>query len=196
VAIIAACLRSSGTSSTQAPSSLRLDVDAAHIRGTWVKHAPPSLPPLPSRTDAPDNRWQRGGVVDAIYLADNESTVWAEWYRHLAENGLPPAQALPRELWRWQIDVEVADVSTEARLVRVGLTLPAPGRHTWPSFQQVGEQLWSEGWRGLIAPSAARPAGAILCLFWEGEAEIDGAEPQSPPERIDDPPAPPTGMTT
>lgn len=175
---------------------MTLDVDATRVRGTWVKHAPPGLPPLPTRTDPPDNRWQRGSVVDAIYLADDEATAWAEWYRHLAENGIPPGQALPRDLWRWRVDVEVADLSTEARLARVGLPLPTPGSHSWPPFQEVGEQLWREGWRRLIAPSAARPAGATLCLFWEGEDEIDGAQPQPPPERIDEPPIPPTGMTT
>jgi RES domain-containing protein len=151
---------------------------------------------LPTRTDPPDNRWQRGSVVDAIYLADDEATTWAEWYRHLAENGIPPAQALPRDLWRWHVDVEIADLSTGTRLARVGLPLPIPGRHTWPPFQEVGEALWREGLRGLIAPSAARSAGTTLCLFWEGEAEIEGAEPLPPPERIAEPPAPPTGMTT
>lgn len=160
---------------------MTLDVDATRVRGTWVKHSPPGLPPLPSRTDPPDNRWQHGVVVDAIYLADNESTVWAEWYRHLAENGIPPGQALPRELWRWRVDVEVADLTAEARLARVGLSLPSPGRHTWLPFQTAGEQLWREGWRGLIAPSAARPAGSTLCLFWEGEDEIEGAKPLPPP---------------
>lgn len=175
---------------------MTLDVDAARVRGTWVKHAPAEVPPLPTRTDPPDNRWQRGSVVDAIYLADDEATVWAEWYRHLAENGIPPGQMMPRDLWRWRVDIEVADLSTEARLARVGLPLPFPGRDSWPPFQEVGEQLWREGLRGLVAPSAARPAGAALCLFWEGEDEIRGAEPQSPPARISDPPAPPTGMST
>jgi len=78
----------------------------------------------------------------------------------------------------------------------VGLPVPTPGRATWPPFQDVGEQLWREGWRGLVAPSAARPIGTTLCLFWQGEQEIDGAEPQPPPRRIDEPPAPPRGMTT
>ncbi|MGH7189898.1 MAG: RES family NAD+ phosphorylase [Acetobacteraceae bacterium] len=161
-----------------------------------MKHAAPGLPPLPTRTDPPDNRWQRGTVVDAIYLADDESTAWAEWYRHLAENGIPPTNALPRELWRWQVDLEVADLSTEERLARVGLVSPTPGRQTWPAFQDIGEQLWREGWRGLVAPSGARPAGATLCLFWEGQDEIDGALPLLPPKRIDEPPVLPVGMTT
>ena len=154
------------------------------------------MPPFPSRIDPPDNRWQRGKVVDAIYLADSEPTAWAEWYRHLAEYGTPPAMGLPRDLWEWEVDIEVADLSTEARLGRVSLQLPTPGRSTWRPFQAVGEQLWREGLRGLLAPSAARPAGPSLCLFWPTEASIDGAEPLTPPRLVVDVPVPPRGMTT
>jgi len=173
-----------------------LDVDRTSVAGVWVKHSPPGLPPFPSRLDPPDNRWQRGAVVDAIYLADSEDTAWAEWYRHLAENGLPPEKALPRELWEWEVDIEVADLSTEGGLARVSLALPTPGRPTWPPFQAVGEQLWLEGWRGLVAPSAARPVGQTLCLFWPSGTFIDGGEPRTPPRLVVDMPVPPVGMTT
>ena len=91
-------------------------VAAVAVRGTWLKHAYAGSPPLPEREPPPDNRWQRGSVVDALYLADNEETVWAEWYRHLAERMVPPLAQMPRELWRWQVDVEVADLSTPERL--------------------------------------------------------------------------------
>jgi hypothetical protein len=43
-------------------------------------------------------RWQHGDVVEGWYFADTPETVWAEWYRWLAEAGLPPMQTLPREL--------------------------------------------------------------------------------------------------
>jgi hypothetical protein len=59
-------------------------VAATAVRGLWFKHTYPSSLPLPEREPAPDNRWQRGDVVDALYLAESEATVWAEWYRHLA----------------------------------------------------------------------------------------------------------------
>jgi RES domain-containing protein len=121
--------------------------------------------------------------------------VWAEWYRHLAEHGIPPQRALPRDLWRWRVDVEVADLRTEEMLAAVRLAAPTPGRSTWLPFQAVGEQLWREGWRGLVAPSAARPAGLTLCLFRDAEA-VEGAEPVGRPQRIDVAPAPPVGMTT
>jgi hypothetical protein len=63
---------------------------ALAVRGRWIKHTYPGSPPLPEREPPPDNRWQRGDVVDALYLADTEATAWAEWYRHLAERMIPP----------------------------------------------------------------------------------------------------------
>jgi RES domain-containing protein len=141
-----------------------LDVAAVTIKGRWVKHTYPGSPPLPERDPPPDNRWQRGDVVDALYLADSEETAWAEWYRHLAERMIPPLAQMPRELWTWEVDVQVADLSKPEGLTTIGLDSPVPGRNHWNSYQQVGEQLSNEHWAGLLAPSAARPTGKVLCL--------------------------------
>jgi RES domain-containing protein len=141
-----------------------------------------------------DSRWQRGHVVDALYLAADEATTWAEWYRHLAERGVPPLMQLPRDLWVYRVaSVEVADLSTGDRLARVRLEAPAPGRNTWPAYQGVGETLYSEGWPGLLAPSAARPDGLALCLFVDDPL---AARPVPPPAVVSEPPAPPTGLRT
>lgn len=131
-------------------------------------------------------------------MASDEDTVWAEWYRHLAEAGIPPNQQMPRDLWTWAVDpgLEVADLTSAPRLKRVGLTLPRPGRRTWPPYQEVGETLWREGWPGLLAPSAARPRdGLVLCLFRDA-TDLRHARPVPPPRVVRDPPAPPRGMTT
>jgi RES domain-containing protein len=134
-------------------------------------------------------------VVDALYLADGEATVWAEWYRHLAEAGVPPGRQMPRALWTWEVDVRVANLSTAARLERVGLPAPAPGRRSWRPFQEVGERLWREGWPGIVSMSAARPEGRVLCLFRDGDS-VAGARPVGRAKIVREPPAPPTGMTT
>jgi RES domain-containing protein len=172
-----------------------LSVPTVAVHGRWIKHTYPSSPPLPEREPPPDNRWQRGDVVDALYLADAEETAWAEWYRHLAERMIPPLAQMPRELWTWQVDVEVADLSTPEKLAAVGLRPPAPGRRAWQAYQRVGEQLSKENWAGLLAPSAARPDGKVLCLFRD-EHGVRGAKPLPPPRRIDEPPPPPTGLRT
>lgn len=135
-------------------------------------------------------------MVDALYLADSEETLWAEWYRQLAERGLPPMQQLPRDVWRYKVaSTEVADLSDEAKLARVGLGLPAPGRTSWVPFQRVGEALWSEGWPGLLAPSAARSSGLVLCLFVADLTSIP-ARQIGRPKVTKEPPVPPTGMRT
>lgn len=117
---------------------MTLGVTTVVVRGTWLKHTYAGSPPLPEREPAPDNRWQRGAVVDALYLAESEETAWAEWYRHLAERMVPPLAQMPRELWSWQVDVTVADLSTPERLSAAGLSPPVPGRRSWPAFQRVG----------------------------------------------------------
>ncbi len=167
----------------------------ATVQGRWFKHTYPGSPALPQREPAPDNRWQRGRVVDALYLADSEQTAWAEWYRHLAEAMIPPLAQMPREMWTWQVDIEVADLSSASKLDAMGLELPAPGKRTWPQCQQVGERLAAQGWAGLLAPSAARPAGKVLCLF-RGTGGVRGAVPLLRPRLIQEPPPPPTGLRT
>lgn len=175
---------------------MALDVDATRVTGRWVKHTYSGADPLAAREPPPDNRWQRGDVVDAVYLAEDEDTAWAEWYRHLAELGVPPNDQMPRDMWTWAVDASVADLSDAARLDRVGLPPPRPGRRTWDAYQHVGEALAAEGWAGLMAPSAARPAHRIVCVFRSADGSVRCAQPIPPPARIDQPPAPPIGMTT
>jgi RES domain-containing protein len=171
------------------------DIAAIAVRGCWLKHTYPGSAALPEREPLPDNRWQRGEVVDAVYLADSEDTVWAEWYRHLAERAIPPLAQMPRDLWTWEVDFEVADLSTQERLAAVGLPVPRPGHRSWPAFQRVGEKLWKDGWPGLLAPSAARPEGSVLCLF-RNAGGVRGAKALGAPRRITEPPPPPTGIQT
>jgi RES domain-containing protein len=165
------------------------------LAGTWLRHARTDRSPLATPADHADGRWQRGRVIGGFYLAESEDTVRAEWYRYLAEWGIPPLKADLRHLWRFDVDIEVADLSTAERLAEHGLALPTPDSLTWAPYQDVGEQLFREGWDGLVAPSAARPAGEVLCLFWR-RPELGGVRAVPPPDRWEEPPVPPRGMTT
>jgi RES domain-containing protein len=149
---------------------------------------------LAPRDPPPDNRWQRGDVVDAVYLTDEEDTALAEWYRHLAERGVPPNDQIPRDLWTWEVDAEVADLSDGDRLSRVRLSSPRPGRRTWTPYQQVGEALAAEGWAGLVAPSAARPTHRVLCLFRVADGSVPSGRPLPPPARTQDARATPSEL--
>jgi RES domain-containing protein len=175
---------------------LALDVDVTAVRGRWFRDVPAGIDPSRRPVPPPDNRWQRGHVVDALYLADSAACVWAEWYRHLAERGLPPRYALPRDLWRYDVaPLELADLGHPDPLARLGLPLPRPGRRTWPEFQEVGEQLHREGWRGLIAPSAARPRDHVLVVFLPDPA-IPVEVVATSYTRVSELPTPPTNMRT
>jgi RES domain-containing protein len=173
-----------------------VDVATVGVDGVWWRQVPHAADPL-FRADPPsDGRWQRGETVGALYFADSEETAWAEWYRALAEFAIPPDRQMPRDLWRWDVEVDdVADLSTAERMAALDLSQPRPTRRQWAPFQAVGERLWREGHRGVLAPSAARPTGQILCAF-RGTDELDGITPVRPPTTYRHPPAPPTGMTT
>jgi hypothetical protein len=173
-----------------------LDVDTTALAGIWWRQIPAGADVHYRPPDPPDFRWQRGSVVEAVYFADSQQTVWAEWYRYLAEVRLPPRQALPRDLWRWEISLpEVADLSDDARLARAELPPLEPTRLQWPTFHPVGEQLHKKGWPALVSSSAARPEGRVLCVFRTARV-VPGTEPIPPPTRVDEPPALPTGMRT
>jgi RES domain-containing protein len=171
-----------------------LAVDPVHAGGEWIRHAPHRSDLLGRPATPTDGRWQHGAVVPGLYLAEDARTAVAEWYRFLAELGIPPGRAVPHDHHVWRLDVELADLTTTRQLASVGLPPPRPGRATWPPYQDVGETLWSEGWAGLVAPSAARPDGRITCIFanhWPPEhcTPIHSNE-------ITEPPPPPQGMTT
>jgi hypothetical protein len=120
----------------------------------------------------------------------------AEWYRALAELAIPPMRQLPRDLWRFELDVDrVADLRSPERLARVSLRSPALDRRQWHAFQGVGEALFVEGWTGILYPAAARPRSLALCLFRVSD-DVPGVSPVPPPIRHDEPPTPPRGLRT
>jgi RES domain-containing protein len=171
-----------------------LDVDPIAVSGEWIRHAPHRSEVLGRSPEATDSRWQRGDVVRGLYLADEPATAVAEWYRYLAERGLPPSAAIPRDHHVWRIDLTVADLSTPERLAATGLAPPRPHRRDWPPCQHIGEALWRDGWHGLLTPSAARPTARVMCIFCD-DWPPSGCTPLRAVEITDTPP-PPTGMTT
>lgn len=173
-----------------------MDVDHTHVAGNWFRHIPEAGDVLYEPEEPADNRWQRGSVVEALYFADSEPTAWAEWYRYLAEAGLPPARGLPRDLWTWEIALpDVADLRGSERLSRLGLPPLQPSRTQWPAFQPIGEQLHHGGWPALLCESAARADGLVLCVFRTAR-ETPGTRPVPPPTTVTDAPIVPTGLRT
>lgn len=173
---------------------MSLAVEQIAVRGEWIRHAPHGSALLGRAERLTSKRWQRDEVVRALYLADGSETAVAEWYRFLAERAMWPRCGIPHDHHRWEVTIEVADLSTPERLAAVGLVAPRPSRATWEPYQTVGEELWRTGWPGLLAPSAARPGAKVLCVFAD-EWPPPGCFPIGVDE-IGDMPPPPIGMTT
>jgi len=172
-----------------------MDVDAIAVSGAWIRHAPHRSSLLGRAGERIDGRWQHADVAGGLYLADEPATATAEWYRWLAERGLPPSRATPHDHHIWNIDVAIADLSDHARLAAVGLAPPQPSLRMWPAYQTVGDALYQDGWAGLLVPSAARPQSLIVCIFNDVDWPPPGCTPSHAVEIADVPP-PPTGMTT
>lgn len=73
-------------------------VERVSVAGSWWRQVSHGSDPLWLAAPPSSGRWQRGDVVAAIYLADEEPTAWAEWYRALAEIAMPPTHGMPRDL--------------------------------------------------------------------------------------------------
>jgi RES domain-containing protein len=163
------------------------------LSGTWFRHVRAGGDPLAAAQGDAQGRWQSARKVGALYLADSPQTAWAEFYRAIAELEVPPAQLLPRDLWRYRVALdEVADLSDPASLKAAGLTAAAPDSRDWPSFQAVGERLAVSGAEGVLYRSAARPAQLCLCVFAMAIAKVTPIDS----ERHDTAPVPPRGMRT
>ena len=111
---------------------MALDVDPIAISGEWIRHAPHHSDLLGRSADPTDGRWQGRHVVRGLYLADEPDTAVAEWYRYLAERGLPARAAIPHDHHVCRVELTVADLSTTARLAAVDLPRPRPRRRDWP----------------------------------------------------------------
>ena len=162
------------------------------ITSTWVRHLPDGIAPLATSKRA-QGRFHRTGTP-TVYLAEDEATMWAEWYRALAEQATLPDEALPRLLWRYEVELErVADLTGAGALAATGLPLPEPTREQWPVYQAVGERLQAAGAEGVLYPSAARSDSRCLCVFAAGHEKL---RPAAKPSRFERPPHVPRGLRT
>jgi RES domain-containing protein len=167
------------------------------ITGTWWRIGRARSDPLTWTEEPADGRWQRGEIVRALYLAESPETAWAEWFRHSAELGVPPQMRLPRDLWRFEVDLDgVADLTARGVLAGHQIGGLSPSRRQWPATQLIGEAYWQSGSRAVVAPSAAHDGGRVLAVFRTKKGAIAGLKPIRPARRFTELPALPTGLRT
>jgi hypothetical protein len=133
--------------------------------------------------------------VCGLYLADGAATATAEWYRFLAERGLPPSRAIPHDHRIWRIELELADLSSPERLAAVGPSAPEPSRRTWQVFQDVGDALWRAGLVRVARRVRGTPRSADRLHIRPQHLAPAGCEPLRADEITDVPPLP-IGMIT
>ena len=164
------------------------------VHGRWLKHTRSRLRGATRARASSRQPLAAGHGRGCLYLADCEDTVWAEWYRHLAERAIPPLAQMPRQLWTWEVDIEVADLSTAERLTAVGLPhrnpATAPGRRFRRSARDYGG---TAGPGSLAERGSTRGTGAVPLPLFRRAAE---AKPLGQPRTIEEPPPPPTGLHT
>jgi RES domain-containing protein len=137
-----------------------VDIDAIAVSGEWIRHAPHASGLLGRPDEPTDGRWQHAAVARALYLADEPATAVAEWYRWLAERGLPPAHAMPHDHHVWQLDLQLANLGSAQRLGAVGLPAPWPWRRTWPAFSGRRRRAL-RAWLAGPARAERRPAMVV-----------------------------------
>lgn len=166
------------------------------VQGTWWRINRAGGDPFLWTPSPADGRWQRGAVIRGFYLADSEDTLWAEWYRHTSELGVPPATRMPRDTWRIAVDVtDIADLSDIATLSRHGISELQPTRKQWAVTQAVGEMYHLAGYRGILTPSAAHVGGQVLTIF-RLSADMRGLVTAPPATTHNELPPLPTGLRT
>jgi len=165
-----------------------------HVDGTWMRHVPAGGEALSTRRRGTPGRFHRPGEI-ALYLADGPETVWAEWYRALAERGRAPNDDVPRDLHRISVNLsDVIDISSTAARQAVGLPMRMrPAASQWRAFQEFASSMRSEGAHALLYSSAARTRARCLCVF---EAGLDGLRQEGQPLSVIAPPPPPRGLRT
>jgi RES domain-containing protein len=175
---------------------LELPARRVAVQGTWYRITRAGGDPFFWTDEPADGRWQRGSVVRAIYLGDDEATVWAEWFRHTAEAGVPPGRRLPREIWRVEVDLSnVADLTAPGVLAAHGIDRLDPTRRQWRETQPTGLAYFRDGASAVLAPSAAREGGRVLAVFRRGRT-VAGVDAIPPPQRHDRLPYVPRGLRT
>lgn len=80
-----------------------LVVASVPVSGTWLCHTPVDSDPLLPTSNARGRALAAWNRHRGRLSRAEEPTVWAEWYRWLAEHEIEPLHSLPRELWHYRV---------------------------------------------------------------------------------------------
>lgn len=137
--------------------------------------------PLWARPNTRDGRWHRAHGTAHQYLSLSVDGAWAELVR--SENLRTAGEIALVRMPMWVLRVRegrLADYSTFEKAEQAGFPPDALVDEDYGRCQEEGDRLRDEGFRGVLAPSAALPGAVNLTLF--GPRIAVGWE--TPPERL------------
>ena len=116
-------------------------------------------------------RWNPPDSYSTLYTADTVATVDAEFDRLLALARLRPESVRPRNLAtirvRFTRMVDLRDPEVQRAL---GVTVDDLTAENPALTQAIGEAAQHLGFEGIVAPSAADPAGHVVAIFLTNRA--------------------------
>lgn len=136
------------------------------FEGEAYRHLGPSYAPLSGQgARIQGGRWNPPDSFPTLYLALDEPTVVAEFYRAAQRQNRPPEDLAPRKLYRYEVRLDsVLDLRSPRALERLDVSEAALRGNDLTRTQAVGKAAHDAGLEGLLAPSAVGP-GPILVVF-------------------------------
>jgi RES domain-containing protein len=112
-------------------------------------------------------RWNPPQSFSTLYLAFEQATVVAEFYRLAERQGRAPEDFLPRQMYRYEITLATTlDLRPAAVRDSLGLTPDALRALDARHCRDVGAAAHCLGFEGIVAPSATG-IGTVVAVFFE-----------------------------
>lgn len=141
------------------------------FNGHAWRHVRPEYPPLSGEgARAVGGRWNPPASFPTLYLGLDVTVVTAEFYRHLARQGLRAEDALPRVMYQYDIRLSrIVDLRSPTAWPDLDLTAERIRGPDLRRCQAVGDAVHYLGMEGLLAPSATGE-GEVLTIFLDRQA--------------------------
>lgn len=149
---------------------------ASRFIGCVWRHIPSGGHPLNTRYILrARGRWNRESMYGCLYTALDVAGALAELRKLLLGIGMTGLSLKARELVSIAIEVApVLDLSSRSRRIRYGISLNSlrgDREQDLEACRKIADRARSEGYRAILAPSAARRSERVLIVYLEGVAE-------------------------
>ncbi len=148
-------------------------VDVASVTGTFYRHSDLKTQDLVGSV-ASTGRWGSSKHHRVLYLGRPKDAVIREAYKRLVDSvpGMEPSMVAARMFLHCGVDIDnVVDLRTEHSLEVLDISGDVLVGDPGPC-QVVGDLAFENGYKGVIAPSAAGP-GETIAVFMENLTESE-----------------------